>query len=414
VTGSYWWLAGICGSQILFHFVQQHYSAALPLLVWDWGMSASQAGLVSSAFQIGYLVSTVTFSALADRFGAGRLYLVAAGGGAVTSFLFGGLAGGFASAFILFGLMALFLGGTYTPAIQLMAAEFPPERRGRAMGLYIASSTLGNALSLALAGRLIVWASWRAAFVLLAFGPALGFVVGWVTLRGRPKGPPAPRTTRGFSTALLRNRPALGLMAAYTTHSWELMAMRGWVPAFLTVAVGAGGGERAAAGLGASLSSLFMLVGILSTSTAGYLSDRWGRASVILAMTGLSGACSLAFGWMMGAPLALIVAVGLLYGFSAIGDSPVLSAGITEVVPAQHLGSALAIRAGLGFGAGALAPWAFGAVLDLSNPGARGAGVARYTTWGWAFTTAGIVGLSGLLGLLWVRESRQEGQDRDG
>jgi len=412
--GSYRWLAGICGSQVLFHLVQQQYAAALPLLVRDWRMSASQAGLITSAFQIGYLISTVTFSALADRFGAGRLYLVAAAGGAVASFLFGGLAHGFVSGLVLFGLIALFQGGVYTPALQLISAEFPPERRGRAMGFYIASSTLGNAASLALAGRLIVWASWRTAFILLAFGPAVGFLVGWLTLRERPKGPPPGRTAQGFSGAVLRNRPAMGLMAAYTTHSWELLAIRGWVPAFLTVVAGAGGGERAAVGIGASLSSLFMVVGIISTSVAGTLSDRWGRATVILVMTGLSGACSLVFGWMVGVPLWLVVAVGLLYGFSAIGDSPVLSAGVTEVVPPSHLGSALALRAALGFGAGAIAPWVFGVVLDQTNPGAVGTGVGRYHTWGWAFTAMGAVGLSGLLGLLWVRGDRQEGQDREG
>jgi hypothetical protein len=49
-------------------------------------------------------------------------------------------------------------------------------------------------------------------------------------------------------------------------------------------------------------------------------------------MASVSAACSLAFGWLLGAPLALVMAVGLLYGFSALGGSPIYSTAITEVL----------------------------------------------------------------------------------
>ncbi|HEV2053947.1 MAG TPA: hypothetical protein VGV06_02100 [Methylomirabilota bacterium] len=86
----------------------------------------------------------------------------------------------------------------------------------------------------------------------------------------------------------------------------------------------------------------------------------------------VSSACSFSFGWMLAAPLLLIVAIGSRYGLSALGDSSVYSTGITETVRPERLGSALAVRSLLGFGAGAVAPLVFG--------------------WGWAFSVLGVGG----------------------
>ena len=77
----------------------------------------------------------------------------------------------------------------------------------------------------------------------------------------------------------------------------------------------------------------------------------------------------------------------LIYGFVAIGDSPVLSAAITEVVAPNRLGSVLAVRSLLGFGAGAVSPVAFGAVLDYLRIGDYVA-----SAWGPAFMVFAIGG----------------------
>ena len=96
---------------------------------------------------------------------------------------------------------------------------------------------------------------------------------------------------------------------------------------------------------------------------------------VILVMARTSAACSLVFGWLVGTSLMLVLAIGLLYRFAALGDSPIYSTAITEVVAPAYRGSALALRSLLGYGAGALAPLLFGAILDwygIKNPGACG------------------------------------------
>jgi MFS family permease len=71
----------------------------------------------------------------------------------------------------------------------------------------------------------------------------------------------------------------------------------------------------------------------------------------------------------------------------------VLSAALTEVVNPSYLGSAFGLRSMLGFGAGAVSPIVFGAILDWTN-----AGQQAYTSWGWAFISLGVPGL----GAVWA------------
>jgi MFS family permease len=94
--------------------------------------------------------------------------------------------------------------------------------------------------------------------------------------------------------------------------------------------------------------------------------------------------------------------LGLLYAFSSLGDSPVLSVALTEVVSPFYLGTALGVRSLLGFGAGAVSPVIFGAVLDWTNP------EGQYVMWGWAFVTLGLPGL----GTVWAALRMKKGDSR--
>jgi len=79
-----------------------------------------------------------------------------------------------------------------------------------------------------------------------------------------------------------------------------------------------------------------------------------------------------------------------LYAFSSLGDSPVLSAALSDATDPAYLGVTFGIRSLLGFGAGAIAPLVFGLILDWTNPGRLG---QIYTHWGWAFSSLGLMGL---------------------
>ncbi|HMB32998.1 MAG TPA: MFS transporter [Methylomirabilota bacterium] len=377
------------------------YPAVLAVVQREWGLSSTAAGSISSAYQLGTALALVVVSALADHVDPRLIFIVSAGLTAGVSLLIPALAYGHLSALVLFGAVAVAVAGIYTPGIMLLAERFEPVRRGRAMGWFLAASSLGYVLALVVGGAVVARLGWRAALFVLALGPVLCFALSLVLFHGarapRPRAPAPAR--RMFDTDLSGNRPAQLMIWGYVFHSWELLGMWAWTPAFVAAALAVHGAtlERAA-GLGASLSAIFHVMGIFASATGGALSDRWGRTAVIAGMMLVSSACSFAFGWMLAAPLLLIVVVGSVYGFSALGDSPVYSTGITETVKPERLGSALAVRSLLGFGAGAVAPIVFGRVLDLY--GGRSAGAAG---WGWAFSVLGAGGVLGLGCMLWLR-----------
>ncbi len=403
------WLAGICAARLGSSVPYLAYSGVLPLLQAEWGMSGTAAGSIASAFQLGYAASLVVLSALADRLGARRIFLWSAGATAVTMALIPLLARGYASGLTLFTLLALVNGGTYTPGLMLVAERFPPQRRGNAIGWFLAAASLGYAVALSATGLLVRAAGWRGTLGLLTLGPVLATLASIWTLRGAQEGTVASGIG-GLSLAqgFFKNRAALLIMGGYTFHAWEVLGMWSWTPAYLAAALALRGRELVSAtGVGAGLTALFHLMGLVATSTGGWLSDRWGRTAVILTMLSVSALCSFTFGWLTAAPLAVLLVVGIVYAFSAIGDSPVFSTGFTEVVDARILGSALAVRSLAGFGAGALASLTFGVVLDLTNPLGS---APRYPVWGWAFSVLGVGALLGVVSTAWLRalpESRR-------
>jgi MFS family permease len=137
------------------------------------------------------------------------------------------------------------------------------------------------------------------------------------------------------------------------------------------------------------------IMGVVSTLAAGTWSDRWGRTAVIMAMMAISISGSFSFGWLIGSPMAWVMIVGLAYGFAVIAESPVYSSGLSELVSPNFLGTALALRSLIGFGIGALAPTAFGLVLDLTNSGEAQKALGYLPNWGWAFSMLGLVALIG-------------------
>ena len=383
------WLAAVCASRGLIAFSFMVYAACLAVLQREWEMTATEAGSVAAGFQFGYGVSLLVTSWLADRLGARNVFRASAAAGAVAIVLFALFARSYLSGLLLYALAAAAQGGTYTTAIMLIAERYEPRRRGTAMGWYLGASSLGYAAALLLIGLALPLGGYRLAFALTAVATASGCLIALAVLRGTPN-VVHPRADKApFRTTVLRNRKAMLLIGGYTAHSWELFGMWAWTPAFLAAALAyAGAGALTAAEFGAYLAAGLHLMGLASSWSMGAMSDRFGRRAVLIAMAGTSAACSFVFGWAIAWPIWLVVALGAVYGFTTIGDSSVLSTAITESVPPSLLGTTLAVRSMLGFGAGAAAPLAFGAVLDATN-----AAGTTPTNWGWAFVTLGIGGL---------------------
>ena len=90
-------------------------------------------------------------------------------------------------------------------------------------------------------------------------------------------------------------------------------------------------------------------MGAVGCVVAGAWADRLGRERVTIWAMAVSGACALLMGWLIHAPLALVVIVALVWGFSVVADSAQFSAVVTEVAPAHAVGTALTLQTALGF-----------------------------------------------------------------
>jgi MFS family permease len=397
------WLLQFCAARAAFATMFTAWSAVLPLLRTDWQMAAWQAGMVQSGYHVGFLVSLFAVGFLSDRYGARRIYLTTGIAAVVSGLLFAVFADGFTSALLLYALTGLCSGGSYTPGLAIVAQRMP-ERRGLALGFYLAAASLGYAGGLLIASAMIPLAGWRGGFVVTALFPLLGLLLGWRSLRGVPNivhAMPDGHSQRAALLEVWRNKPAMLSIWGYTFHAWELLGLWAWLPAFLAAAAIAGGtGGAAAASMGATLSALTYLAAVVGSVLGGSLSDRHGRTAVTLLMAIASLACSFSFGWMVGAPMLLLVAVAVFYNVTGVADSSIHSTTLTELTDPRYLGAAYSLRSVLGFGAGAISPWVFGLVLDWG----RGGTLPDQLIWGLAWST---LGLGGLLGPLAIWRLRQ-------
>ncbi|AWK88447.1 MFS transporter [Azospirillum thermophilum] len=389
------WLFLLCASRFGASLAFMMYAGALAPVMRAWELSAGQAGSVQTAFNLAYALSLVLSSWLADTAGAKRVFLWSGWLTGAAGIAFALFARSYGSGLALFALLGLAQGGTYGTAIMLVAQGVPPARRGAAVGWLLAAGSLGYFASIALAAGLGEALGYRAAFLACAAGPVAAALAASVALRGRPNltSLRSPRG-RGASLRVLADRRSALLTAGYTAHCWELLGMWAWLPAFLGMALAGSG----AAVQGLWIAAAIHLSGCLSSFTMGRASDRLGRRAVLAAMGLLGAACSFTIGWTLGGPIGLVLALGALYGFSALGDSPVLSTAMTESVEPGSLGAALAVRSILGFGAGGLAPLAVGLVLDAAGRDAAG--------WGWSFALLGVGGALATLAALLLPADR--------
>jgi len=396
-------LAAICAARVFLFATFMTVAAVIPLLTVEWALSATAAGAIVSSFTFCYATSVFGFAWAADHLGAKRMVAVSAIAAAAASAAFGFLARDWWSAVLAYGLVGLAQGGIYTPLVMLLSDEVEPASRGKAMGWLIASTSAGYCTSLGAAALGIGIGGWQAAFVLSGLLPAAGALVllgAIAPFENRVH----PRPAQGrLRDEIVHNRESRLLIAGYTAHSWELLGMWAWIPAFLAAGFALQGAAVSGATVsGAWLSALLHAVGAVAAFTMGRLSDRTGRRPLLVGLAAAGAIVSFAIGWLVYAPSMILVPLVLAYAFVTLGDSPVLTTAISEVVRPGYLGAVLAWRGFAGFGAGAVAPLAVGLILDL----ATGAGASAAVSWGLGFATLGVGGTLALACALALRRSR--------
>jgi MFS family permease len=402
------WLLLLCLAQTFIMLVFINYSAVLPLLKQEWGMNNTMAGSIFSVYQLGYIASGVILSILTDRLNTKHIFIAAALWSATANLLFALFAHDYLSAMLLRALTGIGMGGTYMPGLKLVAEKFAPMERGKAVGIYVGALVLGASMSLAVTGVVASFAGWRWAFVACSAGVYIGAAISLPVFRGyRPV--LHAKAERGFEAEIIRNKPAFLMILGYGAHMWEMYGMRSWLAPFFTATlISHGIAREIAPGWAATAAAVIIGIGTFSTAITGTLSDKVGRTKTIALVMFGSAALSFLFGWLINVNLYLTFAVGIVYGYLIVAESPVFSTGLTELVAPAYLGAAMGLQSLVGYSLGMVSPTVFGWALDICQGWEPLPGVSA--DWGVAFATAGLGALAGPVFMYFLRrcpESRK-------
>jgi MFS family permease len=140
------WLTALCLAELGTMLVFSNFAAVLPLLQQEWQLSNTEAGLIFTAYQVGYILAVAVLSTLTDWVEPRKIYLAGALWAGLAGLAFPLWAQGARSALILRTLAGIGLAGTYMPGMRLVAERFDAARRGFAMGCYIVTFTIGTSL----------------------------------------------------------------------------------------------------------------------------------------------------------------------------------------------------------------------------------------------------------------------------
>src|SRR4029078_5420169 len=108
-----------------------------------WHLSASQAGLMASAFALGYMVAVPFLAALTDRIDARWVLLAGSAISGLATIAFGLLADGMLSASIIWAIGGGGFWGGYMPGLKAMVDRLPPGDTSRSVTLYTSCFSVG-------------------------------------------------------------------------------------------------------------------------------------------------------------------------------------------------------------------------------------------------------------------------------
>jgi MFS family permease len=247
-------------------------ATAAPLMQGELHLSASQLGILLSAFYYGYVLCMPAMGWLAERYGAKR---VLAAGVAIWSLatLTTGFAGSFATLLALRVLLGIGESVAFPCASKVLAHAVEVGRLGVANGILSFGYLLGPAVGTLLGGYLMTVFGWRPVFVVFG-GLSLLWLWPWRQVRISP---PA-QTTQSSADAqptfaqVLRRRELWGASLGHFASNYGYYFIVSWLPFYLVKSRGFSMGSMVA------IASWAYLLNALSALAMGWLADRWIRA----------------------------------------------------------------------------------------------------------------------------------------
>ncbi|MEY3046750.1 MAG: MFS transporter [Burkholderiaceae bacterium] len=377
------------------------YAVSLVSLKELWVLSNTEAGAIASGFFIGYMLAVPMWTAMTDRRDARQVYAMGCLASAAASLGFGLSAQGFVSGLAWQMLLGAGVAATYMPGLRILTLIFTGKEQSRGVSFYTAFFGVGAALSLLLSGLALQALGWQWAMGLPALGPLLALLLmrlaapDSIWSQTLPSPSMAKVSSSGLHWQMLfpisawrracQSRAVVGYAFGYGVHCMELFGSRAWTVAFLVFAMaqpGSGHWPFTAAAIAAFVN----LISVPSSIVGNEIALRLGRQpwirGVMVATTLFSLVLSLSAGFGF-AWWVTVICLGI-YSMLTMADSATLTAGFVQAAPEEVKGAAMGLYSLLGFGAGAVGPAVFGAVLDLAG------GATQPPAWALAYLAIGL------------------------
>jgi MFS transporter, ACS family, D-galactonate transporter len=226
-------LALLVFSVFINYIDRGNLSIAAPMLKDELGISASQLGLLLSAFFWTYGLSQILSGWLVDRLSVNWVmaigfFLWSAATGAT------GLLHGFTALLVVRLILGIGESVAYPSYSKLVAKHFPASQRGYANSMIASGLASGPAFGMLLGGILMARFGWRSFFIALGLISLL-WLLPW--FRWMPRGPglvserqlgPAPTVLE-----ILKQRSAWGSFIGLLCNCYSLYFLIAWLPFYL-------------------------------------------------------------------------------------------------------------------------------------------------------------------------------------
>jgi len=388
LTPALWIVLGLLSTSLLINYLDRSsISTAAPLIRDEFALSASQLGLLFSAFSWTYAFFLVLSGWLADRYNVNWILAIGFALWSVSTLLTG-----FANGLLTFFLLRLFLGigesVAYPCYSRIVVRQFPEHRRGLANSVIAIGMPGGLAVGTFAGAILMSHFGWRPFFIFLGAGTMVWLIPWFINM---PRGEGLAQTSVQSSPSvgkILGQRSFWGTCAGLFALNFVLYFMINWLPLYLV-------SERGFAMDRVAIVGFVYLIAAVLSPLFGWLSDYM----IMVGVTPSKSRKSIMAGGLAIAALSLLAGV---------------------LVEKQEVALMLLLLAGVGFGlsnsqtftitqtlAGpnASGRWTgfqnfVGNLAGILGPIIAGELIDRTGDFFWAFALTTIVGLLGVM--VWV------------
>lgn len=368
-----------CLLYIVNYMDRQVFAAVLEPMKKALGLDDGQMGLISSVFLFGVALLAIPTAYIADRWGRRKTLGLMAFFWSIFTFLTG-MATNFITLLIPRGLVGIGEAGFAGAGAAAISAAYPQKTRGKVLGIFGMSITIGAGIGMFLGGTIGKQWGWQAPFFIFAIpGIILGILAFFIRDYKTPAAPANGAVKISFWKSMIKLfkiRTLAWVLVGYGISNIMSMALLTWGSAYIVRA------WNVDIQVANNNLVLIIIAGLIGAPLGGWLSDIWFRKNV-------KGRLYLAAICVFAASVLGIIAIylqfkpvwgmvfGILWGIMAVMSLPCVWSACLDVAPLALRGSTGGVMLFcLYVLGGGWAPWLVGLISKSMGESATSLGIA--------------------------------------